>query len=416
MSYKLQKISKKEAPFFICYTIYLVISLLYTSMFSVYILSIYKYILWGVVVLLFANEMTQGKYSLKAMIIAVIIAGIALIISWSVDGSVFILCLLTFVWCSRDVSFDRIAKFTIIVVSILIGIIVFSGLIGIIENYQLTLEGRTRYFLGFRYALYLPTYLFNLSSLYIYVHKKRLKIVSLVVIFFINSIVFTLTNSRLSYIMTILLLLVAVVIKCFPFFLANRKLFFRLLTGSFIFWFVLSLFMTITYSSANPTMREINEFLGRRLSLGQRGILFYGIHLFGQSIEWVGNGLSSSVERYIGMYNYVDCLYIKMLIQYGVVFTILYLTLHTFTAFRCYKERKYCLLIMLSFISMRVVIEDLSLLLHYNTFWFAIGMILRNTVKVNARDAECMVPDFIEGKKLRKRKNRLKMRNRRSLL
>ena len=397
MSYKVKKLNKKESVFFSCYFLYLLISILYTSMFSVYILSIYKYLLWGTVSVLIINEIARGKYSIKALIIAVLIAALALFVSWSVDGSVFILCLLAFIWTSRNIDFDKIAGYTIAFSSIIMLFVIFSSLVGIIENYHMIVDDRLRYFLGFRYELYLPTYMFNLSALYVYIHRKKIGAISLFIILILNTVVYLVTNSRLSYIMVLLLLLTTFLLKVFPVFVANRKFPFRVMVVSYVIWFIISIYLTISYNRSVSWMNELDLFLSHRIVLGQRGLLLYGVHLFGQTIEWVGMGLDSSTHIINGTYNYVDCLYIKMLIQYGIIFSIFYIALHTFTAYQCYKRKQYFLLIILSFLSASVFIEDLSLLLHYNTFWFAVGMVLRNSVRERGKYLkERPIPDYID--------------------
>jgi len=134
--------------------------------------------------------------------------------------------------------------------------------------------------------------------------------------------------------------------------------------------------LTVTFSRNVLWMKNLNDFLGNRLNLGQYSLLEYGISAWGKQIAWVGNGLDVYGNRATGSYLWVDCLYVQVLQRYGVIFLIIFLLVMTITMWVCYQKKNYMLLILLSLIAVHCMIDDLQLYLHYNTFWFAIGSLL----------------------------------------
>lgn len=383
MKIKVLVIKKKEMPFFIVYGCYLFIAFIYTSMYSKYIVSVYRYALIALGVLLLVCEIYKNRLSLPSLIGAFVMGTVALFVSGHVDGTIYIVCLLVFVWCGRNISFDKIARFTILFSSVVISLIVLSSLLGIVENHSQVIDGRNRFYLGFRYALYLPAYLFNISTLYIYIKRKNIRWRHLIGLFVLNYIVYIQSKSRLSFILTAALILLTSLIRGFNSFFKRQKFLFRILRFSFIICFAICVILAVYYDRSISWMFQLNELLVHRISLAQRGIMQYGVSFWGKSIEWIGMGMNSYGEIITAGYNYVDCLYIKMLVQYGIIFTVLYLAINTLAMFRYYTWKKYFLIMILSFISWRVIIDDLALMLHYNTWWFAVGIIFRDTYKKN---------------------------------
>ena len=73
------------------------------------------------------------------------------------------------------------------------------------------------------------------------------------------------------------------------------------------------------YDKNEFVSKTVNDLLTGRLSLSYEGIQNYGIHLFGQAIEWVGGTVYYDTETDFSSYNYVDSSYIQLLwLQYDV--------------------------------------------------------------------------------------------------
>lgn len=378
MKITLPKIANRDILFFVSYGTYLVFSIISTSFYAVNFSSSYNYIYLACLLVLPLNEMiNNASYTKKTMTEMAIIFMVAILLYFSSSRVIPIVCVLLFVCFGRNISFNIIARFTVLVSSPLILFIIASSLIGIIPNYlTISGSGRIRYYLGFLYALYLPAYAFNISALITYYQGRKIKWRTLFLLVLVNYAVYAGTNSRLSFYLALLVLFVSAFIKIKPRVSVTKKVVTKALILSYIICCISSLYLTISYDGAVKWKSNLNAFLGRRLSLGQGTLLQYGFGFFGQKITLIGSGLNAFGERVVGNYNFVDNLYLQALINYGVVFLLLYLILHTVALYRCYQKKDDFMFIMLAIIALHGTVDDLVLRLHYNTFWFVIGALV----------------------------------------
>ncbi len=186
------------------------------------------------------------------------------------------------------------------------------------------------------------------------------------------------TNSRLSFYLSVWMVFVFGVLKVRPNLLRSKRVLCWGMVFAFVFSFVISVYFTVTYNPDVEWKYQLNTVLGGRLRLGQSSLLQSGISLFGQKVEMVGNGLDAFGNKNINPYNYVDSFYIQILQRYGIIFSIVWITILTFTLYYSYKINDYYMMTCLVFIAGHCVIDDLSLSLYYNTFWFAGSIVMKN--------------------------------------
>ena len=294
-----------------------------------------------------------------------------------------VVLMFAYIYCARQIPFAKIAQFALNVSIVTVCIIVFSGYIGIIDNIAAFKSGRVREYLGFRYALNLPGILLNMTALWIYLRKERITVPGALVWAVANWIVYQLTDSRISFFIAEGLLVAALVMRFWPKFVDKIKPLWWLAVSSFGVCGLFSLIMTAVSDNSLPWMRKLNSMLESRLRLGKSSLEQYGVNLFGQEIEWVGNGLDAFGNGVTGVYTYVDCLYIKILQRYGIIFTVMLAILLCWSMYRLYKRREYHILLISATVALHCVLDDLSFNLHYNTFWIAMGLALISPTMLN---------------------------------
>ena len=150
-----------------------------------------------------------------------------------------------------------------------------------------------------------------------------------------NYALYEFTDSRLTFGLGMLLLILTILIKFFSKF--KRVLMNKILIGSYVVSGLLSLYFTIGYNHLSEWHSNINEFLGGRLSLGYSTLKYYGYGLLGKKITLVGNGLD--VDGYITTetYDYVDNLYIQLLLKLGLLFLVIFILGMTIVMWRVYR-------------------------------------------------------------------------------
>ncbi len=376
MSNKNNKIENNELFFFIAYGLYLFFALLNATFFSAYFPN--KYIklvmILCVIILIFKELLDQkGKIPYKELIYLVICLIMSLLIVYHLNKTVMI-PFFFLIYSARKIKFEKIAKFTIVESVIIFIITIISAKLGIITNYTyINYYGRKREYLGFLYSLYPQMIMLNITALYLYIKIQKKSILKYIFFVAINYWIFLHTNSRLSFYLSLLLILLMFILNIKPNILKKRRIICFIMSTSFLVFSISSLYLNINYDSSNDNMVQLNKILENRLLLGYNSTFEYDINLFGNDVQFVGNGLDSQGNLSTEEYNYVDCLYLNVLEKYGLIFFIILLSLLTYTAFKIWKKNDYPILVILFILALHGAIDDLGIYLHYNTFWFIIG-------------------------------------------
>lgn len=376
---KVEKIPENEKVFSLAWIIYLVFNILYTSFYAKYFPEHYiKLLIVCCLPLLVIHELQNSKNSYKELIgivICILFVLIAMRLRFMGGGGSNIALMFIFIYCARKVSLQRIYKLTIFITAFMLIFIIGSSFLGIIENY-IDYGTRIRQYLGFRYTLFGPAFLFNITLLYLYLKQNKITWRGIMVLLTANVLLYLWTDSRLSFGLSAFAIFFSLIFKRYWDYYTQKHWWYWFVVLSFPICSVVSLILTVFYSPKKTWMSQLNHFFNSRLVLGQVSLARYGVNLWGQNIEWVGNGLDVYGKRSTESYLYVDCLYIQLLQHYGIVFTVLFIILVTIAMIICYQQERYYLLFMLAFIAAHCMCDDLSWYLYYNTFWLAIGMLL----------------------------------------
>lgn len=362
----------QEKLFFLSLGLYLIFTILNTSFYAIYINSFSKLLMVLCVLILILKEILLKETTRKELLLLFISFILLSLLLLHVNG-IAMLPLFFFIYSARNIEFKKIAKFTTILSFILLIFIIISAELGIITNYQTITEERTRTYLGFRYPLFPQMILFNITLANLYANKENFSLIRSLFWIIINYWMFTYTDSRLSCYLAILLVFAVAFIQKKPNFFDNKKLLSYILIFSFPICAILSIGVTSSYDISSSTMYNLDEFLGGRLHLGYNSLSEYEINLFGHDTKYIGAGLNIDGQRTVGIYNYVDCLYINMLEKYGLIFNILFLSLLSYVLYKIWQKKDYILFIILIGFAFHGIIDDLEIYLYYNIFWLAIA-------------------------------------------
>lgn len=378
MKIKIRKNSFSEVIFFSAYFIYLFFALLRTSFYCRYFEgTIYTAIKLFCIYLLILNEVIKSKLTLKSLRGLFVCGAMYVVIAYNTSFFSDVVMLLAFVYCGRNISFEKIAKITIYTSSSILIFVILSSYAGIINNYIENTEMRRREYLGFRYSLYPAAIIFNITALVLYINRGKIKLRQVLLLLISNFFVFYKTNSRLSFYMAVLMIIIMPLFQKFPKILENSKIFHIGMGLSFIIAAVCSVVLTVIYNPNIEWMKKLNAIFNDRLKFGNRSLMMYGVSILGKrNMEWIGNGLDSAGNKSTETYLWVDNFYISIIQRFGFLVSIVIILLLTFTLFKCWKVKNYYLMLILTLIAGHCMIDDLFLYLNYNTFWFVIGSTL----------------------------------------
>lgn len=375
MKITLEKSSLKNLLFYFAYSIYLGYNLLDTSFYSKNINVFGNLLIIIVLAMLIFKEVIDFKVNSRDLTLFIILAIIGGLF-FNYMGYNYAM-LPFFVYSARNVNTTTIVKISYRIGLVLLIFIIVSSYLGWITNYITYDGGREREYVGFRYSLFGPAILCNIIFLKVYLEKDNIKWRTLIFLIIGNYVLYEFTDSRLTFGLGMLLLILTILIKFFSKF--KRVLMNKILIGSYVVSGLLSLYFTIGYNHLSEWHSNINEFLGGRLSLGYSTLKYYGYGLLGKKITLVGNGLD--VDGYITTetYDYVDNLYIQLLLKLGLLFLVIFILGMTIVMWRVYRLNDVYLYIIFSLLALHGIIDDLMILPQYNSFWFVIAALFYKT-------------------------------------
>lgn len=359
--------------FVFSYIIYLTYNILSVSFYAKYISSLDKVVVIICISLLLLKELIEYKFNYRDLLV-LLICGLCFILFYKNIG-INQATLMIFIYSARNINMLDILKISYKISLVLLIFIIISGKLGIIENY-IGIDGeRQRDYLGFRYALYPTSILGNIVFLKVYIERKNITWLSLIILFISSVILYLFTDSRLTTGISVVIIIVAALFKKYD---SIENIFKRgYLIISYIVSAVTSIYFTLKYDYLSEWQSNLNGLLGGRLSLGNMTLDFYGINWFGKKINLIGMGLDADGEQNISdTYDYVDNLYIQLLLRMGILFLIIFVLIMTIMVYKAYKNKNLYLVIILVLLALHGIIDDLILSIQFNSFFMVVSTVL----------------------------------------
>lgn len=370
----------KKTILYIAYSVYLILGIIESSFYAIYVQNYSKIILLSCIILLVLGESITFRVNYKDMMLGIVLIACFVYLYLFIGLGVSLIPL--FMYSTRNIDITGIIKISYIISVTLLIIIILSSYLGVIENYIYHDTTRERQYLGFRYALYPSSILCNIIFLKVYLEKERISWKSIILLLILSYILYALTDSRLTFVLGLLILVFSAVNKIIP--SICEKILSRLLIFSYVFVGIISLYFTLDYNHLIDWQENLNEILGGRLSLGYSTLEFYGYGLFGRKVELVGNGLDANGIVNSSSYNYVDNLYVQLLLKTGVLFLVFFIICMTYVTYLTYKQKNLYLYVILVVLALHGLIDDLILQIQYNSFWLLITPVIYG-ILVNRR-------------------------------
>ena len=369
MNIVIRRDSLKNMLFYIPYVAYLLYSLLNTSFYAKYINSYGKILFAFCVLLLILKEFLGARFTSRDGVLALVLIVITGYFYMYFGLAQTLLPI--FIYSARNMEVNKILRISYIISLVMLVFIILSSYLGIIQNYIYYSALRERQYLGFRYALYPSSILCNIIFLKIYLEKENISWLSLICLLVGNYILFQYTDSRLTFMLGTALIIFSAIMK------KSQKFREIVLNRTFIWSFLvlalLSIYATLNYDYLSDWQSDLNEALGGRLSLGNSTLKFYGYGLFGKMLSLSGNGLDENGMLNTSTYDYVDNLYVLLLLRAGIIFLFIFLVSITIIMKKIYIQKDSYLYIIFILLAFHGIIDDLIMLPQYNSFWFVVA-------------------------------------------
>ncbi len=258
----------------------------------------------------------------------------------------------------------RIIMTSCICKGIMLFVTVGLSQIGVIQDYIFVDGGRNRHGLGFSWTTTGHILFLHWLLEYIFMRRGKVTIFEYAIMELLNIWFYWMTDASMTfYVITGFIAYFAVARIENQSFAFTRKISRCVLVAPAL-CALIAIMAQYLYDETNPTWKTVDAFTHGRLNLGHNGIVNYGITWLGQAIHWQG----FSVREMKTEYNYIDCSYLQIAIEYGLIFLILVLVIYTVILYRANKNRDYYLLSAICFLLVFAMTEPRLINLMYTSF------------------------------------------------
>ena len=325
------------------------------------------------------------KYTTKTFGILLILFIYFAFISFYCDNRYF-LQLFVLIIGAKNVSFEKIVKYVLISEILLLTTLIILSLTGVITNFSSTRYGLMRYALGFKYTSSISGYIWGISLLFVFLKNKKLKAIDFIGLISINYIFYLITASRNGFYSSIILLALTI---GYNFLQKYQQKINNIITyiAKFLplILVIFSITISLIYNPKNEYMVKVNKTFSGRIYLQNNAIKSYPINLFGRNIEWVTNyDIKMNKKKYKSSdMNYVDNSYINILLNFGVVLTLLLLWLFYKLVEYNHRNKNDFNNLLLIVIFLHAVIDPHLIKISVNIFLLQFSNILVNFIKAS---------------------------------
>lgn len=373
------KYTRSSLLFLIAYAMWITITLLkYTYIKDLFparfpINDVLEYIKWPIYVLLALKFWDDGVYRFRNFV------GLAIVffygyIEYSVqDKTVQLFMFCIFVYSASGVDFDDILKVTLIIEVLIFAATIGLSCRGVIPNNIWDEGGRHRYDLGFMYCTFGSHLMLFITMVYSCIRKK-ITFMETVVLAAVSFLLYFYNNTRIDLCIVISFLLFFYVWTHFSDKIRKNFAAKIIFQYSGVIIALISIVAQTFYNSDIVLYSQINGLLSNRLYFGEKAIQEYGFTMFGQHIQWIGQG--SIKKNPMLVYNYVDCSFLKYMLNFGIVFLVLLLIGLVYIGKKAIDNADKALCVSLLFLYVFAMVEAELCVLAFHPFLLKIGELL----------------------------------------
>lgn len=337
------------------------LSMLYITVDIQMIVKLMKYIACAMFCLKIVLTPKYGRkdiYCIAAGLLIVLLA-----FAGSRNKGIILMCI-PFI-ASYKISSRSLIKLWMILQCSFMLLFVLGSRIGLFLDYVPASKDRIRHFLGYGWTTTAPILFLFVTFCYIYLKNGKLKLWDTLLLLAVNTYFYVMTNTRFSFLVAVASILV---FGLFSGFIERGRLISKNKNISLGIPFLCAFFscgIHALYNENSEFWRNMNDLLSQRLWLGHDAIEKYGYTLFGQPIEWIGYSFWSKEPKF---YNYVDCSYLQLVLEYGIILLVLILILYGSLLVFAWERKQYCLYWIVIFILLFSITEPRLLNLSFNPF------------------------------------------------
>lgn len=278
----------------------------------------------------------ERRTSVRALFLALFLGALVLVVSRKAGAGVSLIQMLILVYAMKDVRFKRICKVLFWTCLLCYALALFgyaTGITAVSANHS---ADRVRAYLGFTYFSYPGIYFLNImfAGLYAYTDtdpdtgRTRGSGVLWIFLLLLEAVsfwIFRETDTNIPFAVGTLFVLLYILTVKFGLNLFYPTRLMQFLAGAV--FPVLGIFcyeVAVRYNETSTFWTKVDQNLTHnRIRLSHEGIERYGVHLIGRTLQLVGGQDNDN-------YFYIDSAYIRLLINYGLIFFAVIMAYYAF--------------------------------------------------------------------------------------
>ena len=329
--------------FYLAFCLYLYKQGMETTMFP-YNFVFARYSQYIIIFLLSVKILLYDHCGIKQMALSVLMVGLTVIVAFSSTHTELVMWILL-VLGARNVPVEKILRLYLWITGAIVLVAIVASQLGIIVNLVYGVGKNARNALGIVYPTDFAAHIFGLVTVWLYLHRERLRRIEIVLLLTGTGILFSLTYAKLDSSCIVLLIIMTAGMQWSKRRDASLRSKYRLRWEKSIRLVCMNIFPAFAVLSVCATLilgkKTINvaPVLGTffdRFDLGKAGLEQMGVKLFGQTVTMIGAGGGTD---YRPDYNFIDCSYLNILIQFGPLFLCMVLAILVFVCKKYSRDR-----------------------------------------------------------------------------
>ncbi len=317
-------------------------------------------------ILLCISAIFPFDYKLKEILIIIFMGILTLLVCYISKYNILI-WVFSFIVCSKGIPLKPIFFKSLIIYSCIFILALVLSLSGKIPDVTRS-NGGTSYLkhaLGLGDANTAHAVFLIIITLILSIYYEKLNYIHLIMLIISNTILLAFTICRTSAIIVYFILFAALLEKILCRYI-SRNTYKKILLLMISLLALYVAFMTISpvfYNETSPMFSKLNNLFTGRFALGEAFFSNYSILPFGNYIsEFFAEPQSA----------YLDNGYSVLLLQFGFIYTILYIGLYFALLVKFYRQNNFAGILVITSVLVYMSMENLMTIIYYNLsyFWF----------------------------------------------
>lgn len=293
----------------------------------------------------FIYDVISKKYCFKELI-AIFFIGIYMLVVSYQSKTMGYMTYFIYIVTSKGVNYNTIIKFVLLSFIVSTAFVLILTAFGVIKDHIYSINIRNRHGLGFNWTTVFPNMFMYMTLYLIYIRKTKISLYEVLIVISIAFFCYKMTDTKSAFVLTVLGILLAYFLKYNKYLQKYYKIYNYIALVLPILMASLIIIVSYLYNSDNMVLSKINSILSGRLSLGKRAINEFGFLFMARTLPLVGGEpLDGSA------YNFVDSSFLLYLLNFGIIFFVLLMSLLEYFAYLInFKKDTYMLLVFCIFI------------------------------------------------------------------